>query len=60
MILLEEPYVSDYIIDTIRKNSFNVLQNDFASRYIPTNQLIPSDSAGRCYSNEKELFLMSL
>lgn len=56
MILLEEPYVSDFFIDTIQKNSFNVLQNDFASRYIPTNQLIPSDSAVRCYSNEKELF----
>ena len=53
MILLEEPYVSDFLIDTIQKNSFNVLQNDFASRYIPTNQLIPSDSVVRCYSNEK-------
>lgn len=56
MILLEEPYVSDFLIDTIQKNSFNVLQNDFACQYIPENQLISSVLAVKCYTDNNELF----
>lgn len=35
MIILDKPYVSDHLIQTIRKNRFPVIRNEFTEAYAP-------------------------
>lgn len=45
MIILENPYVSDFLIDTIKKNSYKVLDNEVSRRYFDENELISTEEA---------------
>ena len=40
MFILEEPYVSDFLIETIKKNNYTVLDNNIAEQYFPSEKLI--------------------
>ena len=33
MIILEKPYVSDFLIETIKNNNFPVLDNEISRKY---------------------------
>ena len=39
MIILNKPYVSDYLIETIKKNKFKVLNNEVAKKYFSEDEL---------------------
>ena len=45
MIILEKPYVSDFLVETIKKNKFSVLDNEVAREFFSENELISSDKA---------------
>ena len=45
MIVLEKPYVSDFLIDTIQKNNFYVLETPFSKELLPNNCLIKEQDA---------------
>lgn len=52
MIILEKPYVSDFLVDTIKKNNFSVLDNEVAREYFAKNELISADRAKEIEQNE--------
>lgn len=52
MIILEKPYVSDFLVDTIKKNNFSVLDNEVAREYFAKNELISADRAKEIAQNE--------
>lgn len=39
MIILENPYVSDFLIETIKKNKFSVLDNEISRQYFSDREL---------------------
>ena len=45
MIILENPYVSDFLIDTIKKNYYKVLDNEVSRKYFDENELISTEEA---------------
>ena len=45
MIILNKPYVSDFLIETINKNSFSVLDNEVARNYLPKERLTSTEDA---------------
>lgn len=56
MIILENPYVSDFLIETIKKNNFKVLDNEISGKYFNKDELIAHDNALNCalvYSNSE-------
>ena len=57
MIILNKPYVSDFLIETIKKNGFKVLDNEIARNYFNKEELLSSDEAIRnndlIYSNSE-------
>ncbi len=55
MIILEKPYVSDFLIETIKNNNLEVLDNDVARKYFPVSCLTNPISAVEKY-NHGELF----
>ena len=56
MIILDEPYVSDFLIDTIVKNRIKVLKTPFSEKHISDEQLLISDNeAVELISEKKEL-----
>ncbi len=52
MIILEKPYVSDFLVETIKKNKFSVLDNEVAREFFSENELISSDKAKEIAKNE--------
>jgi hypothetical protein len=56
MILLDEPYVSDFLTDTIVKNRIKVLKTPFSEKYISDDQLLVSENeAVKLITEKKEL-----
>ena len=55
MIILDKPYVSDFLIETIKKNDFAVLDNEIARKYLDDKYLVSSIDAVERY-NKGELF----
>lgn len=45
MIILENPYVSDFLIATIKKNNFSVLDNEIARNYFKPDDLLRNKEA---------------
>ncbi len=46
MIILDEPYISNLLVETINKNKIDVLNNEFSATYsVNTNQLINQEQA---------------
>ena len=45
MIILENPYVSDFLIETIKRNKFSVLNNEIARKYLNENELLAGEFA---------------
>ena len=45
MIILNKPYVSDFLIETINKNGFSVLDNEVARNYLPKECLTSTEDA---------------
>ena len=45
MIILNKPYVSDFLVETIKNNNFRVLDNEIARNYFSPNELISTDMA---------------
>ena len=52
MIILENPYVSDFLIETIKKNNFKVLDNEIARKYFTQSELIDTQKAINCAQDE--------
>ena len=52
MIILEKPYVSDLLVETIKKNNFAVLDNDVARQYFPAQYLLSQNDALDATKNE--------
>lgn len=53
MIILEQPYVSDFLIDTIKKNNFKVLDNEIARQYLGAEFLVDGEHADLIYTNSE-------
>ena len=45
MIILNKPYVSDFLVETIDKNNFTVLDNEIARKYFPQECLTSTKNA---------------
>ena len=45
MIILNKPYVSDFLVETIDKNNFSVLDNEVARKYFPQERLTKTKDA---------------
>lgn len=45
MIILENPYVSNFLIATIKKNNFSVLDNEIARNYFKLDDLLSREEA---------------
>ena len=45
MIILEKPYISDFLIETIKKNNFLVLNSDISRKFLDKNFLVSSNEA---------------
>lgn len=45
MIILNKPYVSDFLVETIDKNNFSVLDNEIARKYFPQERLTSTKKA---------------
>lgn len=45
MIILENPYVSEYLIETIKKNKFSVLDNEISRQYFSDRELTSTADA---------------
>ncbi len=56
MIILEKPYVSDFLIETIKKNNFKVLNNEVARNYLPEEYLTSTFETIKAYNNDNEPF----
>lgn len=56
MIILENPYVSEFLIETIKKNNFSVLDNTIAREYFKKEELTTPLEAIKKYNSENELF----
>jgi len=54
MIILNKPYISDYLIETIKKNNFKVLDNEISKKYFDENNLV--DDIQAINLMDKELF----
>jgi len=52
MIILENPYISDFMIATIKKNNFSVLDNEIARNYFKPDDLLRGDDAIKCALDE--------
>ena len=52
MIILNKPYVSDFLVETIKKNGFSVLDNEIARNYFDIKDLTSSDEAVKLSSGE--------
>ncbi len=55
MIILEKPYVSDFLIKTIKDNKFNVLDNEVSRNFFPKDKLVSFEEAIKNYK-QGELF----
>ena len=55
MIILEKPYVSDFLIKTIKNNNFDVLDNEISRNYFEKDKLTSFEDAIKKY-NQGELF----
>ena len=55
MIILSKPYVSDFLVETIKKNNFAVLDNDIARQYFDEKYLTSTKDAIKKYE-DGELF----
>ncbi len=55
MIILEKPYVSDFLIETIKNNNFDVLDNEVSRNYFSKGELVSFEDAVQKY-NQGELF----
>ncbi len=56
MIILEKPYVSDFLIETIKKNNYSVFDNETARQYFKKEKLSSKtelDNADLIYSNSE-------
>ena len=52
MIILNKPYVSDFLIETIKKNGFSVLDNEIARKYFNSENLLSDEKAVEVSKNE--------
>lgn len=59
MIILEKPYVSDFLINTIRENNINVLDNEIARKYFKENELISTSCAVKSFKNNELIYTNS-
>ena len=51
MIILEKPYVSDFLIETIKNNNFPVLDNEISRKYFSKDCLISLEKLS-CFKDE--------
>lgn len=56
MIILDKPYVSDFLIETIKRNGFEVLDNEVSREYFAPSKLISTKNAVDLYKNKGALF----
>ena len=45
MFILNNPYISDFLVETIKKNNYKVLDNEFARKYFDINYLTKKEDA---------------
>lgn len=51
MIILNKPYVSDFLVETIKNNNFKVLDNEVSRELLPVEYLVSEDLA-KNFKNE--------
>ncbi len=56
MIILNDPYVSEFLIETIKQNNLEVLDNEVSRKYFPQKELISTKDAVDLYKNKGALF----
>ena len=54
MIILDKPYVSDFLIETIKKNGFSVLDNDISRKYFEADKLSKSVNINEPFYSNSE------
>lgn len=62
MILLDKPFVSDFFLDTIKKNGFSVVRTPFSSGWIPDDDAVmisPEEAARRRKENREPVYTNS-
>ncbi|MBR1617017.1 ATP-grasp domain-containing protein [bacterium] len=59
MIILEKPYVSDFLIETIKKNNYSVLENEISKELLPNSFLISKEQAIEAYKNGENFYTNS-
>ena len=53
MFILNNPYVSDFLVETIKKNSYPVLDNEISRQFFSENELITKANGEKFYSNSE-------
>ena len=56
MIILEKPYISDFLIETIKKNNFKVLKSDISQQYLDEKYLISDEIALENLKNGDKIY----
>lgn len=56
MIILQKPYVSDFLIQTIKENNFSILENEISKKYFKQEKLTNSNDAIKKYIEDNEFF----
>lgn len=56
MILLDKPYVSEYLLQTIQTHSLSVLDTEYTRSLFPKENLCSTEDAIRRYTTDGELF----
>ena len=56
MIILEKPYISDFLIETIKKNNFRVLKSDISKQYLDEKYLISDEIALENLKNGDKIY----
>ncbi len=54
MLILEKPYVSEFLIETVKKNNFCVLDNEISRKYLSEKYLVSDKDAVKLYLDKNE------
>ncbi len=53
MFILNNPYVSDFLVETIKKNKYSVLDNEISRQFFDKDELTTKENDEKFYSNSE-------
>ena len=59
MIIIDKPYISEFLIETIKKNDFKVLLNEVSKKYFAPNTLLTPKEFIEAYKENKSIYMNS-